>query len=105
MTTANTPKGFVPEWTAADRLRKVRELLGLNQSELAAMVGYSRATLAGIEQGVRTPRRGVLLAVAFATGVDFEWLETGKTPAEHACGGDGGGPCGARTHDLRIKSP
>lgn len=67
-------------WDVSDRLRKARESAGFKQNELADLTGWSRATIAGVEQGVRPPKRALLIAVALATGVDLVWLETGKTP-------------------------
>ena len=81
MTTSHQTAGLVPHWTISDRIRKAREVAGLRQPELAEAIGVSRATLANTEQGTRDPRRGELIAIAFATGTDFRWLETGETPA------------------------
>ncbi|WP_051256139.1 helix-turn-helix domain-containing protein [Corynebacterium freiburgense] len=81
MTTAQNLQGFIPAWTVGDRVRKIREHLGLSQYDLAEAIEYSRGTIANIEQGVREPRRGMLIAIAFATGVDLHWLETGETPS------------------------
>lgn len=81
MTNAITIAGMVPEWTVADRVRKARESAGLKQGELADQVGMSRGGIARIEQGKGEPRRTTLIAVAFATGVSLQWLETGETPA------------------------
>lgn len=80
MTTSHKLTGFVPEWSIADRVRKARECAGLKQEEFAELVGMSRAGLARIEQGKGEPRRTTLIAIAFATGVSLDWLETGKTP-------------------------
>lgn len=65
----------------------------MSQNELARAAGFSRATLANAEQGVRELRRPALIAVAFATGVDLTWLETGKAPT-----GDNPGEGGAVGH-------
>lgn len=78
--------GIIPEWTQRDRIVKARSVSGFKQSELSEQLGMSRATLASIEQGVREPRRGELIAIAFATGVDLKWLETGKTPERDPVG-------------------
>lgn len=87
--------GVVPVWTVSDRVRKAREYAGMDQTELASAVGMSRGGIARIEQGKGEPRRTTLIAVAFATGVSLEWLETGKTPA----GGDHDG--GNSNEDVR----
>ena len=103
MTTAQNSDGFIPQWTVADRIRKVREVKGLKQAELADLIGFSRATLANVEQGARKPRRGELLAIAFATGVDLAWLESGKTPAEKPSGGGSVGPVGLEPTTCGLK--
>lgn len=74
---------------------------------MARDLGMSRSTLAGIEQGARQPRRGELIAIAFATGVDLNWLENGETPAgDNPGGGDSVRHQGfePRTHWLRALS-
>lgn len=82
MTTDIGMPGTVPVFDLVDRLRKARESAGLKQAELAELIGVSRATLASVEQRAREARRGEVIAIAFATGVDPVWLETGKTPVE-----------------------
>ena len=77
----------VPTFELKDRARKAREFAGFEQSELAKLTGMSRTTVARIEQGKGKPRKPTLLAIAVATGVNYDWLETGKTPA----GGNSGG--------------
>lgn len=89
MTTSIHMAGKVPEFNLADRVRKAREVTGLSQDELAARAGVGRATLARIEQGKNVPRRATIIALAFATGVDLNWLENGETPAGDNPGGGG----------------
>lgn len=76
----------VPEFTMADRLRKAREVAGLDQAQLASELGISRASVGNYEAGNTTPRRPTLLAYAMRTGVSLAWLTTGDT----AGGGPGG---------------
>ena len=80
MTTSIGTTGIVPTIDVRHRIAIARDYAGIKQSELAEQLGMSRSTLASIEQGVRKPRRGEIIAIAFATGVDLTWLETGKTP-------------------------
>lgn len=94
MTTSIHIAGHVPQFEVKDRVRKAREYSGLKQGDLAETVGMSRTTLARIEQGLSTPRRPQLIALAMATGCDLEWLETGKTPAGD--NPDGGSECAIR---------
>ncbi|RAV34654.1 helix-turn-helix domain-containing protein [Corynebacterium heidelbergense] len=81
MTNATHLAGVIPAWEVRHRIQRAREVAGLRQPQLAEAIGVSRATLANVEQGVREPRRGELIAIAFATGVDLQWLETGNAPA------------------------
>jgi transcriptional regulator with XRE-family HTH domain len=67
----------VPEWSVADRLRKAREVAGMDQAELAERAGLSRATVSNAERGVGIPQRATLLVWALATGVDQDWLMQG----------------------------
>lgn len=81
MTNAIGTGGIVPVIEPRHRIAIAREVAKMKQTELAQELGMSRSTLAGIEQGTRAPRRGELIAIAFATGVDLGWLENGNTPA------------------------
>lgn len=62
-----------------DRIRKAREHIGQDRQTFAENVGIHRDTLAKYEESGRA-KRPVLLAVAMATGVRQEWLETGELP-------------------------
>ena len=79
----------IPQWTLADRLTKARRHAGLEQPELADMIGIARSSLSAYENGHRIPRRPVLLSWALATGVPLEWLTDGSRSCP-ACGGTGG---------------
>jgi transcriptional regulator with XRE-family HTH domain len=48
---------------------------------MAAQLGVSRETIGRWTSGRGEPKRAGLLAWAAVTGVDLEWLETGKGPA------------------------
>ena len=69
---------MVPQWTMADRLRKARELTGMDQTEFAAAMGVNRNTIGTAEGGTKTPRRLTVRMWAMITGVDQSWLETGR---------------------------
>lgn len=89
MTTSIHSHGWVPEFRLGDRLRLVRESVGMSQEELGEAAGVGRATIARIESGKGTPRRATLIAISFATGVSLEWLENGESPAgPEPSGGD-----------------
>lgn len=73
----NQGAAVVPEWTLGDRLRKARLHAGLEQSELAAQTGISRASIVNYENGHTTPSRPSVLSWALCTGVSLEWLMGG----------------------------
>lgn len=64
---------------AGDRIRKAREYVNQDRQTFAETVGIHRDTLAKYEETGKA-KRPVLLAVAMATGVRQEWLETGELP-------------------------
>ncbi|WP_308188462.1 helix-turn-helix domain-containing protein [Agromyces humatus] len=68
----------IPQWTIADRLRKARESAGLEQTELAAAAGISRATISTAECGRSVPHRSTVRAWAQVCGVSREWVESGR---------------------------
>jgi len=70
--------GQVPEWSIEDRLRKARDLTGLDQDEFAELIGVSRGTVSSYERGSDTHKRPYLLAWAMGSGVSYEWLVTGR---------------------------
>lgn len=72
--------GVIPQWTIEDRLRKARELTGLERTEFAQELGVSRNTVTNYEHGKVEPRIIVLRSWALRCGVDLEWLRTGHAP-------------------------
>jgi len=63
----------------ARKLRKVRDKLGLSQTELAVKVGVkNRSSIAGYETGEREPPLPVLLKYARLSGVSMERLVDDK---------------------------
>lgn len=77
MTTLHPVRGTVPRYTQADRLRKAREVTGLDQGQFAAAIGISRASVANYEHGRRVPGPLYVRAWAEVSGVDEVWLKTG----------------------------
>lgn len=67
-----------------DRLRKARELRGLDRTQLADELGISRKTLAAYETwtGLKAPREQTLRQWSMATGVSLHWLKTGEQPPD-----------------------
>lgn len=82
--------GVVPQWTIGDRLRKARELTGLNQTPFAAQIDISTGTVQNYELAKVEPRRIVLKQWALRSGVSLKWLETGFDE-ESPSGSDPGG--------------
>ncbi|WP_363370993.1 MULTISPECIES: helix-turn-helix domain-containing protein [unclassified Microbacterium] len=80
--TMMTAPGQIPEWTIADRLRKARESAGYGQADFAARTSMARATISAAENGHRVPSRANMRLWALATGVPFEWIETGNVPTD-----------------------
>ena len=84
MTTATTAPREIPEWTITDRLRKARELTGLDQGPFADRIGVSRGTVSNYERGSKTHKKSVLMTWAMGSGVPLEWLMTGEEGTPHA---------------------
>lgn len=97
--------GFIPEWTLGDRLRKARESTGLGIVEFAEKVGISRVTVNNAEGNKKRPQQATLKMWALATGVNYEWLLTGETPApsDDGTGVEYRAPSQIRTDDLFFK--
>lgn len=68
-----------PEFTLGDRLRKAREVSGMDMQDLATMIDVHRQSIARYEQGIVVPRKHIILSWSWATGVDAEWI-SGEPP-------------------------
>lgn len=78
---------WVPEWTLGDRLRKAREVAGLEQGELAGRMGVARGTVHNYESDATTKvKRPYLREWAHVTGVSLHWLETGEAGSDNGPG-------------------
>lgn len=62
-----------------DRIRKARELTGMDRQSFAEKVGIHRDTLAKYEETGRA-KRSAIISIAWATPVELAWLETGAMP-------------------------
>ncbi|MES1983222.1 MAG: helix-turn-helix transcriptional regulator [Pseudomonadota bacterium] len=49
-----------------EKIRNVREALGMGRQEFVDKTGIPKGTLIGIEQGNREPKAGILIAIAQA---------------------------------------
>lgn len=74
--------GTAPEILVRHRLRIAREAAGLEQTELAEIIGTTRTTISATESGRSNPRRILLNAWALATGVPITWILTGAEPRD-----------------------
>lgn len=65
----------IPEWTLADRLRKIRRDRHLTQEEMAARLGTKAVTLSAWEEGRNRPKDVVELAhtIERELGVPAAW--------------------------------
>lgn len=63
-----------PVWTLGERIRKARNVAGLEQTDIAAACGVARSTVAHWETGRSEPRASHLTQIARATGVSVGWL-------------------------------
>lgn len=76
--------GYIPHFELRHRVKLAREYAGFQQGDLAKITGLARSTIAYIEagEGKGQPRRASIALIAFATGVNRHWLETGEIPTE-----------------------
>lgn len=72
----------IPQFTLADRLYKAMDVSGVKSPEMAEYLGVTRETVSRYRNGGSTPRLSVIRAWSMKTGVDFEWLRTGKPSPE-----------------------
>lgn len=72
--------GCIPIFELRHRVKLAREFAGFQQSDLAQATGMARSTIAYIEAGESRPRKASIALIAFATGVNRHWLETGEAP-------------------------
>lgn len=78
MTTAHR-RGVIPDQPRNLRLELARRHIGASQRQFAEMIGVSNTTVQRAERG-EDVRRSTMLAWAMVTGVDLDWLETGRLP-------------------------
>lgn len=60
--------------TMPGKLKRLRKASGFTLQEVADMVGYSRETLRGVENGAFAPSLVGLLILANFYGVSLDWL-------------------------------
>lgn len=83
----------IPEFGLYHRLQLSLEKVGIGVQDMADFLDMSRGSVGRWLNGHAKPPRVVLMVWADATGVPYEWLEKGLTPAVQP-GSDG--ECAAR---------
>lgn len=63
-----------------ERIKELRLLLGLNQSEFGARIGLRQTSIANYEKGLRQPLDTVVTSICREFGVNEKWLRTGNGP-------------------------
>lgn len=61
-----------------ERIRELRKVLSLNQTEFGDKIGVKQTTIAGYERGARVPLDSVILSICKEFNVSEEWLRTGE---------------------------
>lgn len=60
------------------RIKKLRKMLGLTQSEFGRRIGVAGNTVTNYEAGLRVPKESVLLMMSREFRVNIDWLKTGR---------------------------
>ncbi|MHA7292597.1 helix-turn-helix transcriptional regulator [Arthrobacter sp. HLT1-21] len=101
MSTQPEHKTWTPEWSFADRLRKIRRESGAKQEDFAARLGVNDNQYKAWETGRNHPRDQVATAkrIELMTGVPAVWVlgleeekPTDGDPLGHVMPGAGAGP-------------
>ena len=64
--------------TIGERIKSLRETLGLTQEEFGKKIGRTRAGISAYEKGERTPDKTTLMLIEKVFNVNPKWLEEGK---------------------------
>lgn len=92
--TVQTEDGFIlPAWSFGDRIRKARDIAGMNQRDFAAAIEAKEGSLAAWETDRAKPRDIVAVAkrVAILTRIPPAWLLGVDEPTPPVNGPQGGG--------------
>ena len=63
-----------------ERLKELREALGLSQQEFAERIHSKQVSISAYERGTRTPLEPIILSICREFRVNEEWLRTGEGP-------------------------
>lgn len=61
-----------------ERIRELRKILDLNQTEFGTRIGIKQGSVAAYESGARTPMDTVILSICREFNVNETWLRTGE---------------------------
>lgn len=61
-----------------ERIKELRERIGMSQAEFAERIGVAQTSVAGYELGTRSPRKSVVMAICREFGVSEAWLRSGE---------------------------
>ena len=61
-----------------DRIKHVRETLGLSQSEFASQLAMEQSGVSKVELGKRIVSNSLIVKVCAVFGIDEHWLRTGE---------------------------
>lgn len=61
----------------AERIKKLRKALNLNQAEFGARIGIKQSTVTGYETGIRIPLDSVIVSICKEYNVNENWLRHG----------------------------
>lgn len=61
-----------------DRIKSLRIELGLNQTEFGSRLGIKQTTVAGYENGARSPGDAMIVSICREFNVSENWLRTGQ---------------------------
>lgn len=60
--------------TTGEKLRALRDSIGVNQTQLASSIGFAPSFVSGIERGVKDPSREFLQQLLDTYGVNLNWF-------------------------------
>lgn len=60
-----------------NRIKELRKSLGLNQTEFGEKLCIAQTTIAGYENGTRSPSDAIIKSICREFGVNETWLRTG----------------------------
>lgn len=63
-----------------ERLKELREALGLSQQEFAERIHSKQVSISAYERGTRTPLEPIILSICREFHVNETWLRTGEGP-------------------------